>query len=66
MGTWLSSKLGKVKGGEEKEWRPTSVTPLLSTGWLFNSHFPIAINGCGSTLVTLECWVMPTDIKRLS
>ena len=39
MGTWLSSEPGKVKGGEEEEWRPTSVTPLPGTSWLFNSHF---------------------------
>ena len=28
MGTGLSSELGKVKGGEEEEWHPTSVTSL--------------------------------------
>jgi len=39
MGTRLSSKPGTVKGGEE-EWRPTSVTPLPGTSWLFNSYFP--------------------------
>ena len=37
MGTWLSSELGKVKGGEEEEWHPTSVA---SKSWLFNIHFP--------------------------
>jgi len=31
MGTWPSSGLGKVKGGEEEEWHPTSVTPLPRT-----------------------------------
>jgi len=40
MGTWLSLELGKVKGGKDEEWRPTSVTPLPETGWFFNSHFP--------------------------
>jgi len=28
MGTWISSELGKVKGGEKEEWRRTSVTPV--------------------------------------
>jgi len=40
MGTWLSSELGKVKGGDEEEWCPTSVTPFPGTCWVFNSHFP--------------------------
>jgi len=31
MGTWLSSGLSKVKGGEEEEQRPTTVTPLPKT-----------------------------------
>jgi len=35
MGTWLSSKLGKVKGGEEAEWRSHTVA-----WYKFNSHFP--------------------------
>jgi len=42
--TWLS-QLGKVKGGEEEEWRPTSVTPLPGTSKDYTkighgAHFP--------------------------
>jgi len=49
MGTQLSSDLGKMNSGEEEEWRPTSVTPLPDTGWLFNSHIPDSQLGHGTT-----------------
>jgi len=32
-------RAGEAKGGEEEEWRPTSVTSFPGTSWLFNSHY---------------------------
>ena len=50
MGTWLSSELGKVKGGEEEKWHPTSVTPMPGTSRLFKIRFPDGHQNYGTTL----------------
>jgi len=46
MGTQLSSELGNVKGSEEEEWQPTSVTLLPGTSLLFH-HSPMVIRALG-------------------
>jgi len=56
MGTWLSSELGKVWGGEGEEWRPTSVIPLPGISWLLNSHLP-------DFLVSLWCDVLTVNFR---
>jgi len=38
MGTWLSSELGKVKGDEEEERCPTSVTATVTAEKLTRQH----------------------------
>jgi len=40
----------KVKGCEEEGWRPTSVTPVSSTTWFFNSLTATAIRAMGQPL----------------